>query len=497
MPSLLLTWSDRGLGARPLSHQRARSGADRGPVMRLLDNSDTDYDEAWVLTVPAGKSATATLAAELDEVVPTVRTVPVPVDDPSDYRALFDALTDVQAELSREKLRDGWTVDVLLSAGTPQAQTLWVILVQSGLLPARMLQVIAPAFVPDPHPKPVREVRLDIEGFPTIVALRAEVARLRSAAGLSAKRLVGESEAWRALMRRVARVAESDVPVLVLGETGTGKELIAQSIHQASARRGGPFIAENCGALDEGVLASELFGHEAGAFTGAKGRRRGLFEQAHGGTLFLDEVGEMPPRVQSSLLRVLQEGQLRRVGGERTVSVDGRVIAATHKNLRSLVDQGKFREDLFFRLYGATLELPPLRERPDDIALLVRAFLEELDSRLELSVATMRALEQYSWPGNVRELRAEVTRWTVFCDGRVEPGDLSSFVVQGEERGPEVKRGGRKGKIRPLAVEVEATERVVIGAALKRFGENLSQTARALGVDRNTLKRKVRRYGLL
>jgi two-component system response regulator AtoC len=395
-------------------------------------------------------------------------------------------------------------IDVLLSAGTPQAQTLWVILVQAGLLPARMLQVIPPAFVPVPHPKAVREVRLDIEGFPEIRALRDELERLRAATMAPKSALLGESAALVELRAKVSRIAASDASVLILGATGTGKELAAREIHARSSRAKGPFVAENCSVFTEGVLSSELFGHEAGAFTGAQKRRRGLFEQAHGGTLFLDEVGELSPRVQAALLRVLQEGTLRRVGGEASVEVDVRIVAATHRDLQAMVRRGEFREDLFYRLRGATIEMPPLRTRPGDVELLVESFLAELRikkgaRRLRVTRDAMRILTQYAWPGNVRELRAEVMRWGVFCDEVVHVNDLAHEIRYGGEN-PHAPPTGRSDvvpdSIRTLRECVEDAERDAITKTLSAEHGNLSRTARALGIDRNTLKRKMKAFGL-
>jgi DNA-binding NtrC family response regulator len=346
-------------------------------------------------------------------------------------------------------------------------------------------------------------VRLDIEGFPEIRALRAEVARLRAAARAAAAALVGESPPMRDLYARIARVAATDVPVLILGETGTGKELVARAVHETSARARQPFVAENCGVFAEGVVASELFGHEAGAFTGAAGRRRGVFEQAHTGTLLLDEVGELAPRVQNNLLRVLQEGALRRVGGEARITVDVRVIAATHRDLAVMVAEGTFREDLYYRLRGATLEVPPLRARPGDVELLVAAFLDEVAARrdgrgLTVTRDAMRALCAYAWPGNVRELRAEVMRWGVFCDDQVDTSDLAPEIRSpaGPRTPPPATPPAAPGQVLTLAQAVEAAERAAVTAALAAENGNLSRTARALGIDRNTLKRKLAAYGL-
>jgi DNA-binding NtrC family response regulator len=471
-------------------------------VLRLLDQDESRYDVAWVLSIPAGEPLARSLCRSLEARVPAVDLVLVDIDDPSDYARLFRALGPLVARAKAELAHAA--IDVLLSAGTPQAQTLWVILVQAGLLPARMLQVIPPAFVPVPHPRAVREVRLDVEGFPEIRALRDELARLRAESRAAASPLIGQSAPMIELRARIARVAVSDAPVLVLGETGTGKELAAREIHARSGRAEGPFVAENCGVFAEGVLASELFGHEAGAFTGAGKRRRGVFEQAHGGTLFLDEVGELQPRVQAALLRVLQEGALRRVGGEGRVSVDVRIVAATHRDLPAMVKGGGFREDLYYRLRGATIAVPPLRARGEDVELLVETFLAELRARRggrrqRVTREAMRALASYGWPGNVRELRAEVMRWGVFCDEVVDVGDLAPEIGAGEgaggagDGGP-IAMGGGAGT-RTLREVVERAEGAAIRAALEAEGHNLSRTARALGIDRNTLKRKMRGFG--
>ncbi|MBP8805631.1 MAG: sigma 54-interacting transcriptional regulator [Kofleriaceae bacterium] len=504
---LLLTWADRGVDGPAPAHHAARRPDDRGPVLRLVDETPASagYDRALVLTIPQGRARAEALAVELRARIAAVEVRVLPIDDPSDYGALFTHLRPLVAEVGRAAPAETWEVDVLLSAGTPQAQTLWVILVQAAMLRARMLQVIPAAFVPHPHPHAVRPVTIDVEGFPEIRGLRAEVARLRAAARVREARIVAHSAPMRELLARVARVAQSELPVLVLGETGVGKELIARALHDGSARAAGPFVAENCGALADSVLASELFGHEAAAFTGASARHRGLFEQAHGGTIFLDEVGELAPQVQAMLLRVLQEGTLRRVGGEQSIAVDVRVIAATHRDLAAMVEAGRFRADLYYRLRGATLVVPPLRQRITDLPAMIKAFVQEAavgrrTRSLTVSPEALRALAAYPWPGNVRELRSEVQRWAVFCDDHVELSDLS----------PELRAGAVAPRVAPpapeastmgptvstLAAAVEAAERAAIATALAAHAGNLARTARALGIERNTLKRKLRILGL-
>jgi DNA-binding NtrC family response regulator len=251
------------------------------------------------------------------------------------------------------------------------------------------------------------------------------------------------------------------------------------------------------------VLASELFGHEAHAFTGASGRHRGLFEQAHGGTIFLDEVAELPAQVQAMLLRVLQEGTLRRVGGESAVKVDVRVVAATHRDLPAMVRAGSFREDLYYRLRGATLHVPPLRERIGDLPAMIKAFLTEASTVaggrrarvLPVSADAMRLLAAYAWPGNVRELRSEVHRCAVFCDHEVEVGDLAP-EIRGAAPAPRPFAPAPPPPGTKLAEAVAAAERAAIMAALEAHGGNLLRTARALGIERNTLKRRLKTFGL-
>ncbi len=244
--------------------------------------------------------------------------------------------------------------------------------------------------------------------------------------------MVGSSAGMRAVFDRIERVAPSHVPVLIQGETGTGKELVARALHDKSARRSKPFLAENCAAVPANLLESELFGHVRGSFTGAIADRPGHFVAADGGTVFLDEIGDMPLEMQSKLLRVLQEGEVRPVGSNKTQKVDVRVVAATNKDLPTMVRSRTFREDLYFRLNVVTIKLPPLRERPGDIPFLARALAAKAESevgrKLELSEAALAALERWSWPGNVRELENVLRRAAVFAHGTIQVSDLPAPI---------------------------------------------------------------------
>ncbi len=245
--------------------------------------------------------------------------------------------------------------------------------------------------------------------------------------------MVGDSPALRKVCELLAKVAPTDVPVLILGETGTGKELVARALHEHSARKARPFLAENCAAVPANLLESELFGHVRGAFTGAVQDRPGHFVAADGGTLFLDEIGDMPLEMQAKLLRVLQDGEVRPVGSNRSRHVDVRVVAATNKDLVASAKQGTFREDLYFRLAVITLQLPPLRERTGDVRHLVRFFVErtakELGRDLRVTPEALAALEAWRWPGNVRELENELRRAAALSDGIIRRGDLSPRIL--------------------------------------------------------------------
>lgn len=296
-----------------------------------------------------------------------------------------------------------------------------------------------------------------------------------------------------ALMKRLARFAKSDAPVVVLGETGTGKEVMARTLHNNSPRASKPFVAVNVAALPADLLESELLGHSKGAFTGALSAKRGLVEEASGGTLFLDEIAEMPLSLQAKLLRVLQDGEVRRVGETKPFAVDVRIVCATHRNLRALVDSGSFREDLYFRLDVLTLRVPPLRERPEDILPLayqmlaserrvIRGFSKEAEARLLA----------HAWPGNVRELANAVQHGVALAQGPlVEPDDLPEGL--GRLASPHKKEGEAvSGGLVPLA----DIEKAHILHVLDACEGSQTEAAKILGIARNTLWRKLRSYGI-
>jgi len=316
------------------------------------------------------------------------------------------------------------------------------------------------------------------------VQLRAQLDR-----SFGLDRILGKSVAIEKVMDQVRQVADSKASVLLEGESGTGKELVARALHGLSSRRTAPFVAVHCAALSPQLLESELFGHEKGSFTGATERRVGRFEQANGGTIFLDEIGEIDGATQVKLLRVLGERTLERVGGNRLIDVDVRLVAATHRSLERLVQDGKFREDLYFRIRVVQIHLPPLRERIEDIPLLAESFRQEYGREngkegVPFSQASMSALMEYRWPGNVRELRTAVEHGVVLAKGKfIERGDLPAAV-----------RGGGSAKTllsTDFPLKLDDVKRSAIDAALEKSGQNISQAAKVLGISRRTLHRKL------
>ena len=326
-------------------------------------------------------------------------------------------------------------------------------------------------------------------------SLREENAELRRAAGRL--EMVGSGPAMQRLFELVRRAAPSEGRVLVTGENGTGKELVARAIHESSRRKAGPFVKLNCAAVPAELIESELFGHERGAFTGAVAARRGKFELADGGTLFLDEVGDMPAAMQAKLLRVLQEGEFERVGGTHTLRVDVRVVAATNKDLAAEVQAGRFREDLYYRLNVVPIHAPPLRERREDVPELATHFLAEACERngrrpMRLERDALAALQTHDLPGNVRELRNLVERLAILCDGPEITADDVTAALPGGRR-PRTDRFRAGASFHDL---VEEAEREIILGALDAHADNVSETARDLELERSHLYKKMRALGV-
>jgi len=299
------------------------------------------------------------------------------------------------------------------------------------------------------------------------------------------------------LIAQVERVAASESRVAIQGETGTGKELIARTIHQKSARHAGPFVTLNCAAVPAELIESELFGHEKGSFTGAATRHVGKFEQASGGTLFLDEIGDMPLAMQSKLLRVLEEGEIERIGGDRPIQVDARVVVATHRNLEEMVRQGSFRADLFHRIYVFPIVLPPLRERAEEIPALAGYFAGQVASQngwrpKHFSPESVEILQRYAWPGNVRELRNVVERVLLLSVADAISSEEVKLALPPSPNGEALAAVGSG----PLAQRLEAFEREVLLAELRRNHHHMTNTARALGLERSHLYKKCQQLGI-
>jgi DNA-binding NtrC family response regulator len=347
-------------------------------------------------------------------------------------------------------------------------------------------------------PLSTEKLLVTVENILKLTRLERENRELRGRLGKH--EIIWKSPLMENLMAQVRRVAASETRVCILGETGTGKELVARTLHEHSARRAGPFVTLNCAAVPAELIESELFGHEKGAFTGAAARHTGKFEQAQGGTLFLDEIGDMPLTMQAKLLRVLEENEIERVGGDRPIRVDARVIVATHRRLEDLVKQGTFRQDLFHRVYVFPIVLPPLRDRLDDIPILAGHFAKQVAAQNGWKVRTVTAgateeLKRYSWPGNVRELRNVIERLSLLATGdEITADDVVTALPQ--LGSPALGGEGAAAHTGTLASRVEAYEREVMLAELKRHNHHMTNVAKALGLERSHLYKKCQQLGI-
>ncbi len=310
--------------------------------------------------------------------------------------------------------------------------------------------------------------------------------------------ITGESRAMRGVLSQILKVAPTDSTVLILGESGTGKELVAKSIYEHSARKGKPFMTLNCAAIPSDLLESELFGHEKGAFTGASSRKIGKFELADKGMIFLDEIGDMPLNLQGKILRVLQEREFSRVGGSKAIKVDIRIISATNKDIETMVSEGSFREDLFYRLNVFALYLPPLKERLEDIPLLVDIFLKGQSSVVQISSEALNALMCYSWPGNIRELQNTIERAAVICkDNKLEVADLApSITKQNDDIIPETDSFGVLSDGSSLDDQLNEFEKRMVIDALKKTDGVQVEAAKILGINARSLLHRIKKHNI-
>jgi DNA-binding NtrC family response regulator len=383
-----------------------------------------------------------------------------------------------------------------LKAGNPDRPIILVTAQASIDLAVDAMKQGAKDFVTKPIDYP--KLRMILQEAEQEIELRRESRRLATqlerGAGFGA--FVGTSKSMREVYELISSIAASDASVIITGESGTGKELAARTIHELSARSKGPFVAINASAIPENLMESEMFGHERGAFTGATGIQSGCFELANHGTLFLDEIAEMPVALQPKLLRVLEDRKVRRVGGSQEFVVDVRVLAATNKEPRSAVENGKLREDLFYRLNVFTVALPPLRERRVDIPLLTQAFIREFNAKHNAHVEsckpeTMELLKGYSWPGNVRELRNIVERAVILTKGSwIETVHLPAYIGSSP-----VSEGGSK-IVLSMGVTAAEAEKELILKTLRQTGNNKAEAARQLGLDVKTIRNKLKGYGI-
>jgi DNA-binding NtrC family response regulator len=389
--------------------------------------------------------------------------------------------------------------DLLLEAKKIDPEINVVVMTAFGTIEKAVASMRAGAYDYITKPIDLDDLELLIQRLRERQSLLSENKLLREqlAEKYSFKGIVSQSAAMENVMATASRVAETKAPVLIRGESGTGKELIARAVHFASSRKEKPFIAVNCAALNENLLESELFGHEKGAFTGADKQRRGRFELADGGTIFLDEIGDISPATQVRLLRVLQEQQFERVGGTETISVDVRVLAATHKNLETAIAEGSFREDLFYRLNVVTIEIPALRNRRDDVPLLLEHYLqtyakEHKRKKLLYSKEAWEQLMRYDYPGNIRELENIVQRSIILSRGDIITTEDLPIVVRGSMK----ENANLTQGIQSFSEQIEKLEKDLIFEALRINKNNQSKAAEQLGLSERNLRYKLKKWGI-
>lgn len=500
-----------------------RPQGDPGPVLSLLEArrfdsvvlliSGPEYAErAQVIRTVVGERDSATKFSLVD----------IRLESVVDYEELYGTITATLAQLEESIQLSSCKLYVLLDPGTPQMQTIWFLLVHAGALKARLLQGIPARFGDGVYR--YREVRVNPDTFPISISLAQssndsplqpaedeDSAEIPTGTGSwisMARPIVAASPAMRRLLDFVTRVARFDETVLVTGETGTGKELIARSIHELS-RPAGPFVSINCAAIAQGLVESELFGHTKGAYTGATAERLGAFRTADGGTLLLDEVGELPLETQARLLRVLEEGEVSPVGADRSIPVEVRIVAATNRNLHEMVEEGAFRADLYERLRAIPIEVPPLRERGDDVRLLIEyltgTWNQRHDADRGFSPTAIDALAAYHWPRNVRQLSNVVKRLLTFSMTEEIDAETVREAIR-QEQSPRQSTGSEHRaayrRIEPehwtgtvpvdLQEILRSLEQQWYATAIRHADHNMAEAARLLGVNPPAFRKAVR-----
>ncbi|MGB5219330.1 MAG: sigma-54 dependent transcriptional regulator [Smithella sp.] len=496
-----------------------------GPVLTLL--KERSFKTIHIFTTPNTLSNAQKLQQEISRRKGDVRTRihNIDIPDPTDYEALFLNMSARCREIL-DTYRDQQPACFIATAsGTPQMQTVWFLMAQSGIVPATLLKITPSRFL-RPHQKAVTEINLSLATFPKITlpspealdiaatCLRKE--KLEAERGdmlreFSGVQIIGKSPSLTQVMDTVRAAAPYDSPVLIQGETGTGKELVAKAIHFNSARKEEPLIVVNCAAIPETLVESELFGHEKGAFTGATQQKKGKFELADRGTIFLDEIGDMPLPAQAKILRVLQDKAITRVGGEKNIRADVRIIAATNRNLTAFISDGKFREDLYYRLKVIDIFMPALRERTEDITHLTEYFLDRHNSRYrqqkQFSREAMKLILSYSWPGNIRELENAVERTFVLTKGSVikeddlPPEITAPFSSLSKSSGNADQTNAPAIAIPHEGIDLDAhlhnLEKAYYEEAIKMKDGNREAAARLLNIKPHTFRKRAKeRHGL-
>ena len=473
-----------------------------GPILSLV--VARPFHEIILISTPNTRTLTQATVEAIAQVSldSTVHTVHLGLEDPTDYRAILVALRNDVLPITRD--REDAEVFVAVASGTPQMHACWLLLVASGELPAKILHVRPPKFVSKDRPL-IAEVDLSATEFPEVryslqpsITTTADIEDLKIATSVLG--LVGDHPKLVKALEAAAAIAPAAVPVLLQGETGTGKELFARLIHLLSGRIADRFEPVNCGAIPIELVESTLFGHRKGAFTTAVQDQPGKFELADGGTLFLDEIGELPLAVQAKLLRVLEDGEVEPLGARKRRKVNVRVVAATHRNLRRMVQQGAFREDLYYRLAVAEIRIPALRERRSDIPKIALALLDKVNRSARhpkrLSGEALLRLQQHRWPGNVRDLQNVIERSVWLCRKPVlEPEDL--LISEPETEGDLMAQLPQPGEGFSLEDLLSKIRQQMILRALDAAGGNQSKAARMLGISPQAVHKFLRKPGWL